>query len=176
VSLLSTKEATQAGDIWEAFDSTFKGLLEDYLQNVEDCKIKTLEDLIAFNERHADQELPPSASNQAGLIKALKARMTREDYDKRIASARERCGPNGIDKVLEGNEVDIILGPGDGAMFVISGTAGYPVASLPLGYLDFNGRPFGMQIIAKAHQEGLLIQAQSAWEATFGPRQPPPLE
>ena len=50
---------------------------------------------------------------------------------------------------------------------------GYPVASLPLVYLDFNGRPFGLQITAKAHQEALLIQAQSAWEATFPRRQPP---
>ena len=33
-----------------------------------------------------------------------------------------------------------------------------------------------MQIIAKAHQEALLIQAQSAWEATFPSRQPPPLD
>jgi hypothetical protein len=53
---------------------------------------------------------------------------------------------------------------------------GYPGASLPLGYLDFNGRPFGLQIIAKAHQEALQIQAQSAWETTFPKRQPPPLD
>lgn len=52
---------------------------------------------------------------------------------------------------------------------------GYPGATLPLGYLDFNGRPFGFQIVAKAHQEALLIQVQSAWEATFPKRRPPPL-
>ena len=58
-------------------------------------------------------------------------------------------------------------------MYYISG---YLVASLPLGYLDFNGRPFGLQIIAKAHQDVLLIQAQSAWEATFPKHQPPSLD
>ena len=41
-------------------DATFKGLLEEYLAGVNDCKIHTLEDLIKFNEEHADQELPPS--------------------------------------------------------------------------------------------------------------------
>ena len=56
------------------------------------------------------------------------------------------------------------------------GVLGYPVASLPLGYSDFNGRPFGLQMLAKAHQEALLVQVQSAWEASFPKRQLPDLE
>lgn len=56
------------------------------------------------------------------------------------------------------------------------GFTGHPVASLPLGYSDFNGRPFGLQVFAKAHQEALLVQVQSAWEASFPKRQPPDLE
>lgn len=120
--------------------------------------------------------------------------MAPDEYDELIRYARDRCGRRGIDQALEENDVDIIMGPGDGLMFKISGTAGqspfdcfqvspskhytigYPVASLPLGYLDFNGRPFGLQIIAKAHQEALLVQAQSAWEATMAQRQEPPLD
>ena len=50
------------------------------------------------------------------------------------------------------------------------------MATLPLSYLDFNGRPFGLQITTTAHGEALLIQAQSAWEATFPKRQPPLLD
>lgn len=46
---------------------------------------------------------------------------------------------------------------------------------MPLGYLDFNGRPFGLCAIARAHQDAVLLKVQSAWEATFGPRLPPPL-
>lgn len=121
--------------------------------------------------------------------------MTEDEYNDIMNSARELCGKKGIDKTLEENEVDIIIGPGDGPMFGIALTAGewpkatskncicqsnkwtlgYPVATVPLDYLEFNGRPFGMQIAAKAHQEALLIQAQSAWEATFPKRQPPPI-
>jgi amidase len=44
---------------------------------------------------------------------------------------------------------------------------------MPLGYCNFNGRPFGVVITAKAHQEALLLQVQSAWEATFAKRTPP---
>ena len=47
---------------------------------------------------------------------------------------------------------------------------------MPLGYLEFNGRPFGMAALALGHQEAILVKTQSAWEATFGPRQPPPIE
>lgn len=64
------------------------------------------------------------ASNQAGLIRALNCNMTDNEYHEILRYARERCGRNGIDKVLEENDVDIIMGPGDGAMFTIAATAG----------------------------------------------------
>ncbi|KAJ5162975.1 Amidase [Penicillium coprophilum] len=177
VTLISIEESTEDGkmDIWKAFDTTFSSLLREYLASIDDSKIQTLEDLIEFNKEHAEQELPPSADNQAGLIRALSANMSDDEYHKLVNFARDACGRRGIDKALEENGVDILMGPGDGLLFQISGTAGYPGATLPLGYLDFNGRPFGMQIIAKAHQEALLIQAQSAWEATFPERHPPAL-
>ena len=54
-------------------------------------------------------------------------------------------------------------------------TPGYPIATLPLSYLDFNGRPFGLVALASAHQDALLVQVQSAWEATFPRRKPPPM-
>lgn len=54
-------------------------------------------------------------------------------------------------------------------------TVGYPIAQAPLSYLDYNGRPFGVSILAKAGQDALLVKVLSAWEATFPPRKPPPL-
>lgn len=44
---------------------------------------------------------------------------------------------------------------------------------MPLSYLDYNGRPFGVAAIAGKDQEALLIQVMSAWEATFPARKPP---
>ena len=51
--------------------------------------------------------------------------------------------------------------------------AGFPIATLPMSYLDFNGRPIGLTIAARPHHEATLIKTMSAWEATFRPRQPP---
>ncbi|WVO18403.1 hypothetical protein L204_106119 [Cryptococcus depauperatus] len=178
VRLISMDEATENGekDINNAFRYTFKGLLEGYLASINDCKVHTLADLIDVNKEHAEQELPPSANNQANLIRALHPNMTDEQYHSLLSFARDRCSKRGIDKTFEENGVDIVMGPGDALLFSIAGSAGYPIASLPLNYLDFNGRAFGLQIIAKAHQDALLIRAQSAWEATFPKRQPPLLD
>ncbi|KUJ21855.1 amidase family protein [Mollisia scopiformis] len=179
VKIVSLEEATAGGDmdIWNAFHHKFKPLLEEYLAGIDDCKICTLEDLVKFNEEHAEEELSAGANyNQAGLLRALNYNMTDDQYHKILQYARKACGPSGIDKALEENGVDVIIGPGDGPLFNLVGGAGYPVASLPLGYSDFNGRPFGLQVFAKAHQEALLVRVQSAWEANFPKRQPPDLK
>lgn len=38
-------------------DHTFKPLLEEYLAGLDDSKVHTLEDLVKFNEAHAEEEL-----------------------------------------------------------------------------------------------------------------------
>jgi amidase len=50
--------------------------------------------------------------------------MSSDEYYELIKTAREACGPQGIGKTLDDNDVDIIMGPGDGLMFSIFGTAG----------------------------------------------------
>jgi Asp-tRNA(Asn)/Glu-tRNA(Gln) amidotransferase A subunit family amidase len=42
---------------------------------------------------------------------------------------------------------------------------GYPIATMPLGILDYNGRPFGLAIVAMAGREDLMFQFMSAFEA-----------
>lgn len=46
---------------------------------------------------------------------------------------------------------------------------------MPLGVLDYNGRPFGLGLIAKAGREDLMFQFMSAFEATFPQRRIPNL-
>ena len=53
--------------------------------------------------------------------------------------------------------------------------AGYPSLTLPLEYLNWNGRPFGLIVVASAYQESLLLDVARAWEATLPPRQVPSL-
>jgi len=41
---------------------------------------------------------------------------------------------------------------------------GYPIATLPLSYLDMNCRPFGLAAVVSAYQEPVIIHFMSAWE------------
>lgn len=45
---------------------------------------------------------------------------------------------------------------------------------MPLSYLNYNGRPFGVSAIAGRGRDDVLVKVMSAWEATFGARKPPP--
>ena len=43
-----------------------------------------------------------------------------------------------------------------------------------MGYLDYNGKPYGLAVLARAGDDGLLLQFMSAFEAVFAKRQVPP--
>jgi amidase len=76
---------------------------------------------------------------------------------------------------LEEYGVDVIMGTPTGRSATVAALAGYPVGTVPLGYARFNGRPYGMAIIARANQEHLILKVMSAWEATFPKRRAPPM-
>ena len=53
--------------------------------------------------------------------------------------------------------------------------AGYPIASVPLGFSSYNGRPHGMEIMARNGEEEKMFEVMSAWETLFPEaRKPPP--
>lgn len=103
-----------------------------------------------------------------------------------------RSRDKGVDFILEKHNVDVIIGPSDDFLSSIAACAGithcvlsrdlqmltlegYPIAQAPLSYLEYNERPFGVSILAKAGQDALLVKVLSAWEATFPRRRSPPL-
>jgi hypothetical protein len=45
------------GQVNRRTESTFRSLLEEYLASIDNSKIHTLEDLVEFNNKHAEQEL-----------------------------------------------------------------------------------------------------------------------
>jgi len=67
------------------------------------------------------------------------------------------------------------MGPLDGRIVTIAAAAGYSVGVVPLGFADdFNGRAYGVTVVAKAGREDQIFEAMSAWEKTTpGPRPHP---
>lgn len=75
---------------------------------------------------------------------------------------------------MSDNNLDVIINTPTGRILSLAAIAGYPVGAAPLGYAEFNGRPFGVAIIAKAGREDLILRALSAWEGTVACCKPPP--
>ena len=79
--------------------------------------------------------------------------MTKEEYtiglDLLRGSAR-----SGIDGPLQDCGVGLVLGLADVRMVTMAAAAGYPVGTVLLGFADFNGRAFEMNIVVSANQEG----------------------
>lgn len=45
--------------------------------------------------------------------------------------------------------------------------SGFPIATMPLGTLEYNGRPFGLSVMARECREDLLFAFMKAWETSF---------
>lgn len=97
---------------------------------------------------------------QDKLTKALVTNLTTETLDATSEYDREVSRVKGIDRILKNYNVHVTIGPTECSMtdsasasgswelrpclFAVSidVSSGYPIASLPLGYLDFNGTFF----------------------------------
>lgn len=80
-----------------------------------------------------------------------------------------------LDKVFDQEQVNIIGGPADSPLCVHAAAAGYPVGTVPMSQLRYNGRPFGLCIVAKENDEEALLRFMCAYEASSGPRAVPKL-
>ncbi|PTB50725.1 hypothetical protein M431DRAFT_511647 [Trichoderma harzianum CBS 226.95] len=155
------------------FEKDFKEQFEDYLQLLETPQIKNLAELIAFNKKNADRELPPGYDNQEILERSENTDTTPEDRANYVAHLKKLGRDEGIDKIFNEYDINVVMGPLESPLYYFAAACGYPVAAMPLGYLEYNGRPHGLGAVAK--EEGLLIQLQSAYEGVFPPRKPPTL-
>ncbi|KAJ5724093.1 amidase signature domain-containing protein [Penicillium malachiteum] len=147
--------------------------LAEFLKDMQGSPVKTMQDLVEFNNDHSSDCFSPGSPGQEILEGALKTSISPTTYDEYVGALRTNNKDLGIDATLQENEIDIIIGTPTGRAATVAALAGYPVGSVPLGYARFNGRPFGLAIFAPANAEALIISAMSAWEATFPKRIPP---
>jgi amidase len=78
--------------------------------------------------------------------------------------------------LLHEHDLDVILGPCDSRTGSVGSASGFPVGNLPLGFAEFNGRPFALHMLALENQEAKMLRIMAAWEGTFPENvRPPPL-
>ncbi|KAF2968412.1 hypothetical protein GQX73_g5175 [Xylaria multiplex] len=178
VPLTSMDELMLDGDdaLEQLWNHDFQREWDQFLLGYESKNVGTLKDIVLFNSKHSEKALPPRYPGQQLLESAVdeKQKISHEKYAEGVELIRKAARINGIDKTLIEYDLDVIVGPMDGRIPTIAAAAGYPVGTMPLGYSVSNGRPFGMCIVARAGQEGKILQAMGAWDATIGKRKPPP--
>ncbi|KAM0186995.1 hypothetical protein ACHAPI_011423 [Fusarium lateritium] len=161
-----------ANDGWR---DSFDEWLNDWF---EYTPIKDMKQLVQWHKDHADECLPAEHPSQAYLeFHAFEAKPDPE-FPKKHEFVRTHA-KMAIDQLFQDNNLDVLIGNGDGRMTAIASAAGYAVGSAPLGYAEgFNGRAFGVNLITGVGGERKMFEAMSAWEKTFpeGRKAPPALE
>ena len=132
----------------------FKAGLDGYLANLRRTSIRTLADLIAFNDEQCQAELAYFGQELFEVAEA-----TGGLDDPAYREARRRClavtRTDGIDRILAADRLDAIVAPayGDSSPAAV---AGYPSISVPTGLTD-DGRPGGVWIYGGFLAEPTLL-------------------
>jgi len=164
--------ATSTGET-TVLDTDIKVDLAAYLARLNNSQISTLEDLINFNDANADIEFAPGECCQQTLVRAVQT--TGKNSTEYLAARAEGIDigrTRGIDYTLDTYGADALVLPTEGYASSLAAVAGYPIVSVPLGYLK-NGQPFGLAFIGRQWSEPLLISLMAAWEAASPKRRVP---
>jgi len=174
-------------------DSELAVLLSEFRSDLEawfaayapHAPVRTMADVIVFNDRHAAREL--RHFGQEHLI-AAQARPGLEDraYREALANNHRYSRAEGIDQVLGEHRLDALVAPTGGTGWLtdyINGdhdgpgfsspaaVAGYPHVTVPAGFV--HGLPVGLSFVGGAWTEAALIAMAHAYEQASRRRRPP---
>jgi len=94
--------------------------------------MRTLADLIKFNEENKDRELQIFGQELFTQSQA-KGDLTDKTYIDALAKVHKQTREDGIDKLLADNKLDALCGPTAGQAWGLAAVAGYPSITVPVG-------------------------------------------
>jgi len=150
-----------------------------------DAQVKTLADIIAFNESHREREMP--YFGQEHFVNAqAKGGLESQEYLDALANNHRYSRTEGIDKLLAEHRLDALVAPTGGLAWLTdfikgdaesgsftsqAAVAGYPHVTVPAGFV--HGLPCGMSFVGPAWSEATLIAMAYAYEQASLQRRPP---
>ncbi|KAK0708454.1 amidase signature domain-containing protein [Lasiosphaeris hirsuta] len=150
--------------------------IPSFLGAFDECPVGNLKDIVKFNEENKSECLPPPYTEQNDLLKALYNNDDNEEHISTLRAGLKAVARNMVDTALERENVDMIAAPSDSPLCIHAAAAGYPIATVPLGQLRYNKRPFGLCLMARAGDDEKLLRFMAAYEASVsGPRPVPDL-
>jgi amidase len=164
----------------------FKTDLRAYLQRRgSSVAVRSLSDVIEFNELHKDREMP--YFGQETFLKAqAKGGLRSKEYRDALARCRRLSRTQGIDAVMDKHRLDALLAPTEspawstdlvlsdhfiGGSSSAAAVAGYPSITVPAGFVF--GLPVGVSFFGRAWSEPLLIEIAYGYEQATRSRRPP---
>jgi amidase len=164
----------------------FKADLNEYLRSLGPrAPVKSLKEIIDFNEQYRDREMP--WFGQDLLTKAqAKGPLTEKAYRDALAKNQRLARKEGIDFIMNKHKLDALIAPtggpswptdwvnGDhftGGYSTTSAVAGYPHVTVPAGYVF--GLPVGLSFFGRAWSEATLIKFAYAFEQATKARRSP---
>jgi amidase len=163
-----------------------KADLNAYLARLgPNAPVKTLKDIIEFNEKNREKEMP--YFGQDTFIKAEeKGPLTTQEYLDALAKNHQLARKEGIDATMEKNNLDALIAPTGGPAWIVdhvngdyfgggssaaAAVAGYPNITVPAGFIS--GLPVGISFFGRAWSEPVLIRLAFAFEQTTKIRKAP---
>ncbi len=162
-----------------------KADLNAYLAALLDSPVRTLDDIIAFNNAHADQEL--AYFGQELLLRA-QATTSLDDpvYLGALTENQRLSRQEGIDAVMDQHQLDALVMPSTSPAWPIdlvngdhtgwgssqpAAVAGYPAITVPAGYAF--ELPVGITFMGRAYSEPTLLKLAYAFEQATRVRHAP---
>lgn len=164
----------------------FKADLNSYLALLGPrAPVKSLKEIIDFNEQYRDREMPWFGQDIMTKAQA-KGPLTEKAYRDALAKNLRLSRKEGIDLVMDKNKLNALIAPtggpawttdwvnGDhftGGYSTASAVAGYPHITVPAGYVF--GLPVGISFFGRAWSEPTLIKFAYAFEQATKARRTP---
>jgi amidase len=163
-----------------------KADLNSYLARLgPGAPMRTLKDIIDFNERNRDKEMP--YFGQDLFLKAeAKGPLTEKEYLDAVTKNHQLARTEGIDALMDKHHLDAIVAPTGGPAWLTdlvngdhvaggssnaAAVAGCPNLNVTAGYLS--GLPVGISFFGRAWSEPTLIKLAYSFEQATNARHPP---
>jgi amidase len=150
------------------------------------ARVKSLAELIAFNDANRDRELPHFGQERLVTSEATSG-LDAPEYRRAVATIQRAMRADGIDALMDRHRLDAIVAPTMGFAWLTdhvmgdrldgggsagpAAIAGYPDISVPMGLVQ--GLPVGISFFGRAWSEPTLVRIAYAYEQATKRREPP---
>ncbi|MEM6159438.1 amidase family protein [Erwinia sp. P6884] len=150
------------------FRTEFKASLNSLLTTLHPCGMRSMADIISWNNAHPDA-IPYGQSllEAANASPDVRSQQYVEDRQRDIALSLNA----GILAAMKAGRADVLLAPMSAAA-KCTGKAGAPVVALPAGQ-DAEGLPFGITLFSAPGHDNAVLQIAGAIEGVIGKRLQP---